>query len=666
MSVRTKTLLTVIILSYLGTFFQWNFNIFYIQRNWSLYFDGMGSFLLIVTALVVLAVVILFLAMRHVQRAEKLIRSGTSLSSDESDRLDKGFHQVPLIILGVNIFGFFIGPIAQHSVTALAAGEPLFTVALITTVIYSLGIGLYVLFVEIRLFERYRMNLQMLRGETRLRSYRPNGWSRRQFALGLTIIVFTFSLMYASGMGYLREELLAPAGVDAWSAASETADVRTQLWTRALEGTPLELTESSPEILPRMLEYVGKMTLLGLIIAVLAWVAIRIESQPASRRLAQLERSIAELASGMADRDRMLTIVRDDELGKSVHNINEFIERQAMLFDAIRTSIDDARRLSVRLTTMSEQAEHLGTEIGSGINDVQIQLDSQQSALQSVDGLIGELTGNISRSSQNVQRQYDAVNSSSSAVEQMIANIASVSKNARDAYDRTQRLTTRAAEGESDMNALMEGIQGIVAASGNVNENIGRIAKIAAQTNLLAMNAAIEAAHAGDVGSGFAVVASEVRKLAESSSESARDITSMIKQMSVSSNEGLEVARKAMDSFKRISSSVQTNSQLISEISQAMVEQEQGNKDIQDAMSALHELSRDVAELTRTQAEESGSVKAKMADLDAAAASIQREMDHNLEIMQEVEIFIADLQKIIDENRAIVSGLVQASGGDGK
>jgi methyl-accepting chemotaxis protein len=175
------------------------------------------------------------------------------------------------------------------------------------------------------------------------------------------------------------------------------------------------------------------------------------------------------------------------------------------------------------------------------------------------------------------------------------------------------------------------------------------------------MNAAIEAAHAGDVGSGFAVVASEVRKLAEDSSRSARQITEMIKDMNHSSAGGLEVTQKAMESFNRISSSVNTNSQLISEISQAMVEQEQGNKDIQQAMNLLNDLSREVTELTRVQADESDSVKVKMAELDKAAASIQTVMDRNLEIMQDVESFISDLKQLIDENRAIVNGLVEAS-----
>jgi ABC-type transporter Mla subunit MlaD len=78
-------------------------------------------------------------------------------------------------------------------------------------------------------------------------------------------------------------------------------------------------------------------------------------------------------------------------------------------------------------------------------------------------------------------------------------------------------------------------------------------------------------------------------------------------------------------------------------------------------MNLLNELSREVTELTRVQADESDSVKVKMAELDKAASSIQTVMDRNLEIMQDVESFISDLKQLIDENRARVNGLVEAS-----
>lgn len=250
---------------------------------------------------------------------------------------------------------------------------------------------------------------------------------------------------------------------------------------------------------------------------------------------------------------------------------------------------------------------------------------------------------------------------SSSSVEQLIANIASVSKNARETAESTQILEGKASAGEKDMNELIQGIENIDQAAEEVSRSIGQIAKIAAQTNLLAMNAAIEAAHAGDVGSGFAVVATEVRALAGDASKTATDITQLIKSMNSYSSQGLESGRRAMESFHEISSAVKINARLNEEISQAMVEQEQGNKDIQEAVSTLLDLSRQAAELTRNQAGESTQVQNRMQELDAAAADIRQVVEGNLQSLKDVERFVEHLKQLIHENNQIVTRLSAAN-----
>ncbi|AHC15975.1 methyl-accepting chemotaxis protein [Salinispira pacifica] len=661
MSIRWKTILAVATVSYISTFLQWNFSIFYVQRDWSIYFHQFGTFQLIVTALVVAASIVLFFAMAGISSAERRLKRGDLLDSFEEIRLDRLLNRVPGILAVVNVLGFLVGPAAQYAVRVSAQGQPFFSFDLLTILVYSASFGFYVLFVELRLFERYSLTLHRLRRRTHLDHHRKNAWEKRQFMMAMTIIVFATGLLLASGMGYLEEELLAPGEVDAGSAATEVADYRMELWEQALEGNAPDLTINSPRLRPRLTEFFGKMFLLAGIITAMSALAVFIESRPYSSRLKLLEQGIGDLSRGQAESRNKLIVTDDDELGLAISHLNSFIDSQAALFSAISSSVRDAGELSSRLDEISSTAEQLGENIDRGIRQVQEHIGIQHSALEQADSDVEKLIANIRTSSGNLEKQNEAVEASSSSVEELIANIASVSKNARETAESTQVLEGKASAGEKDMNELIQGIENIDQAAEEVSKSVGQIAKIAAQTNLLAMNAAIEAAHAGDVGSGFAVVATEVRSLAGDASKTATEITQLIKSMNNYSSQGLETGRRAMDSFHEISSAVKTNSRLIEEISQAMVEQEQGNKDIQEAVSTLLDLSRQAAELTRSQAGESNQVQQRMQDLDAAAADIRQVMEGNLQSLKDVDRFVEHLKQLIRENNLIVSRLNSAN-----
>ena len=194
----------------------------------------------------------------------------------------------------------------------------------------------------------------------------------------------------------------------------------------------------------------------------------------------------------------------------------------------------------------------------------------------------------------HVSEQSAAVVQSSSAIEQMIANIQSVSNSLHKNTENVKVLQEASEIGHAGLNGVVTDIQEITRESESLLEINSVMQNIASQTNLLSMNAAIEAAHAGEAGKGFAVVADEIRKLAESSSEQSKTISAVLKKIKTSIDTITHSTEDVLKKFDAIDEGVRTVAQQDKNILSAMDEQGQGSKQILQAMSRLNELTQGV------------------------------------------------------------------------
>ncbi|MCL2293364.1 MAG: methyl-accepting chemotaxis protein, partial [Spirochaetes bacterium] len=193
-----------------------------------------------------------------------------------------------------------------------------------------------------------------------------------------------------------------------------------------------------------------------------------------------------------------------------------------------------------------------------------------------------------------VHNQASAVSKSSASIEEMVANINSVTSTLTKNAHSVEELEKASDIGRAGLNGVADDIKEITRESESLLEINSVMANIASQTNLLSMNAAIEAAHAGEFGKGFAVVADEIRKLAENSSKQSKTISAVLKKIKGSIDKIIKSTSDVLNKFQTIDSGIKTVAENEYNILRAMEEQSQGSKEVLEAIDEVNKITQQV------------------------------------------------------------------------
>ncbi len=335
-----------------------------------------------------------------------------------------------------------------------------------------------------------------------------------------------------------------------------------------------------------ILSATAAVTLLALLLILLTVRSITVPLRKLEDTLAQAGRGDLRSCSDLDGRDEM------GRMGRSVDALVCGIR------DLVATVMEKVRDLETTGQSLSANMEETGAavlQINAGIGNTRGQLDQQTNSVQEVSAAVEQLARSVAALSDRIGTQSDVIGQSSAATEEIIASVEAVARAADSAARASEELTGVGVQGKERIDEAGESVREIARHSENLTEAVRLISEIASRTNLLAMNAAIEAAHAGDAGRGFAVVADEIRRLAEQSTTQAKDIAGGLGQVSGAIEKVQEASLSAVDSFGIVLAKADALGAEIRRINQSMTEQREGGRLVLEDLTRLKDLTREIS-----------------------------------------------------------------------
>ena len=398
---------------------------------------------------------------------------------------------------------------------------------------------------------------------------------------------------------------------------------------------------------------------IGVVILVVALVIVFFVAQTMVKPIGVTVEALKNIAQGEGDLTVRLPIHGNDEITDLSNYFNETIAK-------IGSSIKSVGKSSNIMQSIGDELSSNMTETASAINEITANIDgvkqqalTQAASVTETAGTIEEIIRTIENLNGSIETQSDSVAQSSAAVEEMVANIASITNSLEKSDNMVKALAAATSEGKSTLLTSNTVTQKIADESGGLIEASSVIQNIASQTNLLAMNAAIEAAHAGEAGKGFAVVADEIRKLAEESSAQGKTITDTLKKLS-DDIKGLSDSSKIVEEkFNAIFQLSENVRGMSAELTAAMREQENGSREVLAAIKNISSVTVEVKSGSEEMLVGGKGVADEMRKLDQLTAVIKDSMNEMAAGVQQINRAVQEVNDLARKNKDSIEGLAE-------
>jgi methyl-accepting chemotaxis protein len=373
----------------------------------------------------------------------------------------------------------------------------------------------------------------------------------------------------------------------------------------------------------------------------------------------KLTMQVLEGISSDWDLTRRLDIQNRDEIGDLAGFFNMTFEKMKDLITAIKQRMASLSNTGSELAANTVETATAINQITSNIQSLKGRVLNQSTAVTETGESMERIMANVDNLNKHIAIQADNVSQSSSAIEEMLVNIHSVVETLVKNTANIGSLAESSEIGRNDLQTVSTDIQEIARESEGLLEINAVMENIASQTNLLSMNAAIEAAHAGEAGKGFAVVADEIRKLAESSSEQSKTIGGILKKIKTSIDTITQSTQVVLERFETMEDEVKTVSEQESGIRASMEEQEARSNYILDMVMRLRKITDQVKEESTSMNEESGMVIQQSKNLGKITSEVADGMDEMATGTEQINTAVVRVNEISGENKNDIDTLAE-------
>ena len=344
-------------------------------------------------------------------------------------------------------------------------------------------------------------------------------------------------------------------------------------------------------------------------------------------RIANVTAFLMELESGDADLTKRCQLFVRDEIGDLIIGFDAFLDKLQQIMADVKKTKSELGESGEHLQAGTEDTANAIKEIISNIDSVHDSIRTQSESVNHATDAVKEISGHISNLDGLVENQVAGVTQASSSMEEMIGNIVSVTDSVDKMAESFSLLNTNIQTGFDKQKDVNSRILQIEAQSEMLKEANAAISSIASETNLLAMNAAIEAAHAGMAGRGFSVVADEIRKLSETSSAQSRSIGEQLKKIRSSIGEVVASSTEANKAFGSVAAHIKETDSLVMQIKCAMEEQREGSRQIGIALQKMNDGTIEVLSASKEMFQKNGSIMDEMSSLQDSTKTMQSSMN---------------------------------------